>query len=830
MPLAGELPAPQAHALRVSLGEEAGEASDRFLVFLAALSLLAEAAETRPVLAVVDDAHWLDEASAAALLFVARRLGMERVAMLFAAREHDVRTFDAGDLPTLRLAGLDLVAGTELLRERTGAEVTPEVAAQLLASTGGNPLALVEMPHALSPGQLAGEEQLPGRLPVTGTIERVFLDRARRLSPAAQRLLLVAAADDSTQLSTVAAAAAQLGAGPEALAEAEASGLVQVQGTALVLRHPLVRSALYASATSADRRAAHAAVAAALTAPDEADRRAWHRAASVDTPDPAVVAELDAAACRAEQRGGHEAASAAWERAAELSDDPEARARRWYGAAHGAWLAGQPPRARQLADRVVELTQDPLLRADALLVRAKVEWNTGSVPVGQRMLLENARDVATHDPVRALGMATIAAGLAAFVGDPDVDIDPATFAAEAAEEGPAPLRCFAQLTLGLRRVVARDWKGADSLLRRSFDTAEQLGGHDSDLLTNLGLAALHLGDTRATEHYFQRVITQARGSGAVMVVLHTLSLAALSDIPNGRWSTAVAQQSEAVELGLETGQPALAAMPRAALLLLAALRGDDAYEAHLVELERTLEGHSSGVGDVVVHDLTRWARGLHAAPRWPTAFHHLAQVVHPIVQRTAGLDRVEAAVHADQQETARLWIEDLEEFADATGQRWAAAMAAHGRAVLSVAGDDADSHFEQALALHADSVRPFDRARTELAYGEHLRRTRRRVAAREHLRAALETFEDLRADRWVARAAQELRASGETARKRDDGAGVELTPTELQVAQLVQGGMSNREVAAQLFVSPRTVDFHLRNVFAKTGVTSRLELAQLALA
>lgn len=831
MPLAGELPAPQARALRVALGEEVGDVatgSDRFLAFLGTLSLLAEASETRPVLAVVDDAHWLDEASAAALQFVARRLQLERVALLFAAREHDVRTFESADLPTLRLDGLDPAAGTELLRDLTGATITAEVAAQLLASTGGNPLALVEVPRALSSGQLSGHEQLPGRLPVTGTIERVFLDRARRLSPAAQRLLLVASADDSTRLDTVTAAAAALGAGPDALAEAETSGLVQVEGTALGLRHPLVRSALYASATSLERRAVHAALADAMTGPDEADRRAWHRAASVDTPDPAVVAELDAAAARAEQRGGHEAAAAAWERAAELSEDAPGRARRWYAAGSAAWLGGQPARARQLADRAHDLAEEPLLRADVQHLRAMIEWNTASVPVGQRMLLEAARDVAAHDPDKARAMAMIAAALAAFAGDPGGDVEPATYAALPDGDVPPAQRCFSELTLGLRSVVARDWGSAASLLRKAFVTGEQLGDN-RDLLTNLGLAALHVGDTRAAEDYHQRVLTQARGAGAVVVVLHTLTLLALSELPNGRWATAAAHQHEALTLGEGTGHPVLAAMPLANLVLLSALRGDDAYDTQLQELESALEDRSVGILDVVLRDVTRWAKGVHAAPRWSTAFHHLAQVTHPILQRSAGLDRVEAAVHADQADTARLWIDDLQAFADATGQAWAGALAAHGRAVLAGTDDEAATHFEQALALHADSARPFEKARTQLAYGEHLRRARRRVAAREHLRAALETFEDLKATPWADRAAQELRASGETARKREVGAEVDLTPTELQVAQLVRGGLSNREVAAQLFVSPRTVDFHLRNVFAKTGVTSRLELSRLAL-
>ncbi len=831
IPLADHLPTRQATALRIALGMDAGEdAGDRFLVFLAALSLLAEAAETRPVLVVVDDAHWLDDASAAALLFVARRLEVERVSMLFAAREMDVRTFDFGELPTLRLAGLDLDASTGLLRATTGSDLSPAVVSELLVRTGGNPLALMEVPRALSSDQLAGRASLPSRLPVTATIEHVFLDRARRLSSDAQRLLLVAAADDSMQLVTVERAAAAVGAGPDALSEAERSGLVQLTGGRVELRHPLVRSALYAAATSSERRAVHAALADVLPHPEDADRRAWHLAASVDRPDAAVVAELDAAAARAESRGGHEAAAAAWERVAELSADAGERARSLFRAARSAWLAGLPVRARVLVDAARAAAEDPELVADVVRLRARVEWNTGSVKVAHRMLLEGARDVVSHDPARAREMAMVAAAIAAFGGDSGVALDPAAFATVPPDASERQ-RCYAELTLGLGAVVSGDWAAASQMLRRSFATGSRVDLDDLELLPNLGIAALHLGDTMASHDYHQRLLTAARSSGAVVTVLYALTRLAFSDLPNGHWSTAVSRQQEALRLGEGTGQPVLAAMPLATLLLLSALRGDGVYDERLVDLERLLEEQSTGVLDMVLRDVTRWAQGLRAAPAWSTAFHHLAQISHPIIGRSAGIDRVEAAVLADQSETARLWIDDLETFASATGQSWAAAMGAHGRAVLAVSRDDeeAGSWFERSLALHADSVRPFERARTQLAYGEHLRRQRRRVDARPHLRAAFESFEDLRAAPWAARAAQELRASGESARRRDEGTGAELTPTELQVAQLVQQGLSNRDVAAQLFVSPRTVDFHLRNVFAKTGVSSRGALTQLTL-
>ncbi len=832
MPLAERLPAPQARALRVVFGAESGEGSDRFLVFLAALSLLAEAAEKTPVLAVVDDAHWLDDASAAALLFIARRLQLERIALLFGAREGDVRAFDPGDdLPLLRLTGLDLDAVTSLLRDQTGAQVSAEVGAELMASTGGNPLALVELPRVLSADQLTGRSRLPGRLPVTGRIERVFLDRARRLSEAAQRLVLVAATDDSGRVSTISAAAARLDVGADALAEVEASGLVRVVDGRLQLRHPLVRSAVYAAATSIDRRRAHAALAEVLTRPQDADRRAWHRAASVDEPDAAVVADLDAAAARAEQRGGYEAAAAAWERAAELSAEEGERARRLYGAARGAWLSGQAGRARSLADAARDVATDPLLRADVIRLRARIEWNTGSVKLGHRMVLEGARDVAPHDLDRAREMAMFAAALAAFGGDSGIGINPTAYAGLPGENPSMRQRCFADLLIGLKRVVDGDWARATGALRQAFDVGERLQLDDQDLLPNLGIAALHLGDVEAADTYHQRLLTRARDTGAIVMVLYSLTRLGFSDIPTGRWASAGGRQTEALRLGEATGQPVLAAAPLSWLLLLSAYRGDDAYDNQLGEVESVQETQPMGILEVLLRDITRWAKGVHASPRSPAAFHHLAQITHHIIRRMAAIDRIEAAVHADQVETAGLWIGDLETFAAATGQAWAGASAAHGRAVLAAAAGsvDADADFEEALRLHTGSGRVFDRARTLLVYGEHLRRTRRRVAARDHLRAALEVFEDLRAAPWAERATQELRASGETARKRDTSAPADLTPQELQVAQLVQRGMSNREVAAQLFVSPRTVDFHLRNVFAKTGVTSRLELTQVTL-
>jgi DNA-binding CsgD family transcriptional regulator len=835
MPQLDDVPVPQARALRVAFGEEAGEAGERFLAFMGALSLLAAAAEDAPVLVVIDDAHWLDEASAAALHFIARRLAVEPVAMLWAARAEGPRGFEAADLPVLQLGGLGVDGASAILAEETQTDVAPEVAALLLASTGGNPLALHELPSVLTPEQLSGKAPFPPRLPVTERVERVFLDRARGLSSDAQTLLLVVAADDSARLATVLAAVSELGCSPDALAEVERSGLVSVADGIVSLRHTLVRSAVYSAAPSAERRRVHAALATVLTGADAADRRAWHRSSSVIEPDASVVAELAAAAERAERRGGHEAASAAWVRAAELSADASQRATHLFSAAMASWISARPDRARHLVDQAIVEAEDPPLLAVARRLRARIEWNTGSVMLAYRMLLEAAVDAAGHDAVLARELATEAVSIAVWCGgDASSGVDPTALVPDPGAAASARERTYHEMLHGLDRVVAGEVAAAMGPLRRAFETHAGLP-EDYDLLPGLSIGAMHLGDFDRAEGYLHRLLSRARHDGGVVMVLYALTRLAMVDVVSGRWSDAVSAAAESISLGETTGHDVLADTPVALQLLVAALRGD---EASFDELAPRLDVATSvapvGVLGVVLRDLVHWAHGVRQGSRPTATFHRLAQMSHELTKRMAGLDRLEAAAHSGQTDVARAWADELETFAAATGHAWAAAMAEHGRALLA-SPKTATSHFERALQLHdqaatAGQPRPFNRARTELAYGELLRRERRRVDARPHLRAALDVFIELRAASWAGRAAGELRASGETVRKRDDASGaVVLTPQERQVAQLVKKGMSNRDVAAQLFVSPRTVDFHLRNVFAKTGVTSRAELVGLDL-
>jgi DNA-binding CsgD family transcriptional regulator len=399
--------------------------------------------------------------------------------------------------------------------------------------------------------------------------------------------------------------------------------------------------------------------------------------------------------------------------------------------------------------------------------------------------------------------------------------------------GPAPtdpprVRCFAGLLLGLQAVVQAQWTAAASPLREAFTVAESLGPADQDLLPNLGIAALHLSDDELALRYHTLLLSRAQNTGAVLMVRYAFSRLAFSQIATGQWSAAAAGIDTAINLGRQTGEPALAAQPLAFRTLLAAYRNDSAYESHLREIQAIIADSPLGILQELIKDVVRWAQAAREAARRSSAFHHLEQMTHHITRGMAAIDRLEAAVHAGRADAAAVDIAELERFAAATGSPWAAAAAAHGHALLSD-GAEAQQHFLTALKHHAASPRRFDRARTELAYGEFLRRTRRRVDARPHLRAGLEIFSDLGAVSWADRAAQELRASGETARRRHPSAASELTHQELEVARLVAQGLSNREVAARLFVSQRTVEFHLRNVFTKLGINSRTKLARLDL-
>ena len=586
-----------------------------------------------------------------------------------------------------------------------------------------------------------------------------------------------------------------------------------------------MRSAVYGGSTSTERRRAHRALATALAGGADADRRAWHLAASVDEPDDAVVAELDGAAERAAGRGGQEAASAAWERAAELSVEPEGRARRLFLAAWAAWRVGRPDRAHVLADAASALTQEPSLLADVRGLLGHLEFHSGSLDRAYGMVLDAAAEVAPHDASRALELTMLAAALGAFGARWETAVSPIDLLPETVGES-ARERCLADLTRGLVAVSRADWRRASECLGRAVARSGELStARDEDVLLNLGLAAWPLGDDDVALRLQDRLLAHARETGAVVMVVHALTRRSLPELATGRWDDAGRGATEALTLAENSGQPVLAAWPAAVLAVLAAFRGAAGdVDEHAATVDRLVASFSLGVVTDLVTDLVRWARGLRDAHTPGAGLPHLEQIESVTMRHLAAIDRCEAAVRAGRSDLAVAWVEELAAYADGSATDWAHAAVQHGRALLAD-GATAEGHFRRALEFHGSSARTPDRARTELAFGSFLRRSRRRVDARTHLRAALEVFEALGAELWAERARQELRASGETARRRDVDDAPALTPSERQIAALVREGLSNRDIAGRLFVSPRTVDFHLRNVFAKLGVASRGELA-----
>jgi DNA-binding CsgD family transcriptional regulator len=816
------IPPVQARALRAALGMESGARPERFLVAIAVLSVLAATAASSPVLCLVDDAQWIDDASAATLAFVARRLEAEPIAMLFAARD------DTGlvALPQLRVEGLDDAAARALV-ERAG--LSPETRERLVRATEGNPLALLELSAAAAEAERTGADPVFGPLPISKRVERAFLARVHRLPAPTQTMLLVAAVEDCGDLATVLDAAARVGVPASALDAAEQAGLVRVRGTRIELRHPLVRSAVYHGAPLSQRLGAHGALAEVLDGDEAADRRAWHRAAASVEPDPAVVAELERAAERAHARGGFDAASLALERAAALTAGDADRARLLAAAAENAWLPGNAARAERLIERARGLAAGPAQRAELDRLDGQIELTCGMPAESARLLQRAARTMAPIDAGRTLQLLSLASWGAAFARDGEAI---AAIAAEAEVldvPGTPANRFLTTRLLGLRAHFAADYDDAAPKLEETLALAA--GASPEDLAERFSLASpvgLFLCDDRGILALHRSVAVRAGERGAVTVLAQAMPWVALGELWGGRWPVAAARLAEGRELACAVGQRQVCAHLVALEGMLAALRGDE--ERCRERTERAL-AHASERGLAHVAACATWAlQILELSLGRPDAAMAHARAL-PV---TAGiewdaLDRVDAAFRSGDRETAARWLAAFEPWAAAGTAPWGRAVALHGRALLAEDVDEAERLFRAALAVHEEGSRPFERARTELAFGELLRRGRRRMEARDRLRAALERFEALGASLWAERARVELRASGERSRRRDPSTLDDLTPQEVQIAQLVAQGGTNRAIAAQLFLSPRTIDFHLRNVFRKLGIRSRTELARLEL-
>jgi DNA-binding CsgD family transcriptional regulator len=816
----GELPETQSQALAAAMGLAPSSHPDRLLISAAVLGLLAAAAESRPMLCVVDDAQWVDRPSAEALVFTARRLQAERIAILFGAREGEMRRFEAAGVPELELTGLSQPSAAAVLAGLARSPA-PAVRDRLLSEADGNPLALLELPAGLSEAQLRGQAPLPDAIPLSPRLEGVFRQRAARLSEAAQTALLVAAADTTGDVPAVLRAAGGLGLPPDALDPAEAAGLIRVTGQTITFRHPLVRSALYQGATLGRRQRVHAALASAFTGDDHVDRRVWHQAMAALTGDEEVAAALEASARRAELRAGHASAATAFLRAAELSVEESRRLGRIAAAAGAAWHAGQPDRARAAIARALPLAGGEL-RARLLHLGGVVEANTGSLPEACARLLEAAE--ATRDPSLRLEMLLEAGETMTMTGDFARGIEIAAMAARIVPVSARDRLMHTQVR-GYAKIYAGEHEQGQSVLADVLEQAERVG--DPRALLWAAHSASTGGNASGSLLYANRAVEAARRQGMLSLLPMTLQKQALELLASSSFDLAYAAAEEGYRLSVEIGYGSGWHLANMAAAEAVWGREQDARRHGLEALELAQRSGSSFMANRARHalgllDLSMGRPGLAA-----DQLLVLTDPGHPDFHWIVGLpaipDAVEAAVRARRPGDAepRLGV----------AQRWVGqaptplrrALLARCEALLG--RRDWDEAFGAATE-HGPALPPLQRARTELLYGEWLRRERRRTDARGHLRAALDLFQRLGAAPWAGRAEAELRATGETVRRSEPGALAQLTPQELKIAGLVTDGLTNREIAAQLFLSPRTVDYHLRKVFTKLGIGSRTELAR----
>ena len=820
-----EIPEPQARALRGALALEASAKTNRLAVYAGALSLLGVAAERVPLLVVVDDAHWLDRPSAEALTFAARRLTAESLMLLFAVREGE--GIDLGvALPTIDLEPLEVAASMELLHERFGSTIATKVAHHLAEATGGNPLALLEVAALLDEGERVGREPLPDHLPASESVERTVRRALRSLPPETRRALLAAATSDSP-----------MGGDLAALEPAEEAGLVRIHAGSVAFRHPLVRSAVYHAAPVDERQAAHRTLADALTGEEDSDRRAWHLAAAAEGPDESVAAALEAAASRFVDRGGQASASRALERAAELSEDDDACARRLHAAGRAAEHGGDLERAGALAERALTRVRDVGIRSAATVLAWQANDWRGLANDGVDFETE-AQRVAPLHPARAALMLWVSSHAALRT----LDLERALRLARKSVD---------MIAVNAARAAEGSWEpwmaevAANTRLNLAFILLILGRPTEADEAAR-GLVPPPTGDLWVTYYAYlerydearsniERVLRSARATGDVWTeMLMTRSLAFVN-LLEGRFPAARAGAARSLGMAESIGVPFGMAFNLAHLAWVAAVEGRESEARE--DVARADDLAQRGLGWLFLRGRLQATLGLlELGLARPLAAMEKLVPVADLAERHGvrepsflpyAPDLIEAYARAGEREAATRELAKLAERANALDRRWALAAVARLHGLLGP-DDDLDEHFGAALELHEQGAgSAFDRARTELLYGERLRRAKRRVDAREHLHSAIELFDGLGAAPWSEQARRELRASGESIPRRDPTAPEKLTPQELQVALQVAEGKTNRDVAAALFLSPKTVEFHLTRVYRKLNIHSRAELVRL---
>jgi DNA-binding CsgD family transcriptional regulator len=813
----GELPDIQSKALAGALGLAPSTHADRLLISAAVLGLLAAAAQDHPTLCVVDDAQWVDRPSAEALVFTARRLRADRLAIVFAAREGEAARFEAAGLAELTLTGLAEQPAAAVLASR--ARQAPRgVRDRLLAEAAGNPLALMELANGLTEEQLAGLVPMPEATPLTPRLEGVFRQRIAQLPAAAQTALLIAAADNTGDAPAVLRAAAGLQLPPEALDPALQAGLIRVTGTTITFRHPLVRSALYQAATLSQRQRVHAALAGALSGEENTDRRVWHQAMATLTGDEEVAAALEASARRAQLRAGHASAATAYLRAAELSTDGTHRVQRLAGGAGAAWDAGQPDRARGIIGQAMPQATGQT-RAQLLHLSGTIEGFGGNLRQAFTLLVD-AADACT-DPSLTIEILSQAADAAICAGAPAALAELSQRAKRISPVDEVDRFRIATLD-GFTRFYAGDYGRGQALLIDALDAADMIT--DLHLLLWAADVATMAKGLDAGLPYVNRAVDVARQHGLLSFLAPALRQQSMEFLWSSQFDLAYAAAQEGYRLSSDLGYWTAWHLMNMAAVEAVWGRDQDARR-HADESLALVARHHSWF-----QAITEWTLGMievtagrsdKAADRLFTLTAPARPDIHPAIALEAMPDAIEAGVRASRPAEAAQRLEALGVLVTAAATPARQALFARCEALVGVR--DADEAFGEAIEA-APALPPLQRARTQLLYGEWLRRQRRRGESRGHLRTALEMFRTLGAVPWAGRAEAELRATGETARKRDVSAVEQLTPQELEIVGLVTEGLANKEIAAQLFLSPRTVDYHLRKVFTKLGITSRGEL------
>src|SRR4051794_12819638 len=819
------LPAPQRDALATAFGLSAGDPPDRFLVGLAGLSLLSEGAGGGPLVCVGGDAHWLDRASAQILAFVARRLLAEAVGLVFAVREPSP-TQDLAGLPELVVGGLDEGDASALLHSAIPGRLDERVSDRIIAEARGNPLALLELPRGLTSAELAGGFGSPNVEPLANRIEQSFVRQLEPLPAETRRLLLAAAAEPLGDVTLLWRAAGRLGLGIDAAAPALAAGLIEL-GARVRFRHPLLRSAAYRAASVSDRQEIHQALAEATDAETDPDRRAWHRAQAASGPDEAVADELERSADRAHARGGVAAAAAFLARAAELTPDPAQRGSRAVAAAQAKFEAAASDAALELLATAELAPLDELQRARLERLRAEITFARTRGRDAPALLLDAARRLEPHDAAMARETHLEAMAAALFAGrlGDEPGVRETAEAAQAAPAAPRPPRAIDLLVDGLATRFTEGYAAGVPPLRTAlgaFRSVEGLTASDARWLWLACRLAQDLWDDELWYELATRALRVARETGALRVLPTAATYRACLNVHAGEFGAASSLIAETDAIVDATGLAPL----NLASLMLAAWRGNEAevlgvFETGLALATARGEGMALGVAGwataLLYNGHGRYAEALAAAQR-ACEYEDVGAFGWALVEL------IEAGVRSGATDAASTALDRLSERTQASGTDWALGIEAGSRALLS---DERGTE-----PLYREAVERLERsrgvvhlARARLLYGEWLRRENRRVDAREQLRAAHEHFGRIGAEAFAERARRELAATGETVRKMTVETRDLLTPQEAQIARMASDRQTNPEIGAKLFISPRTVEYHLKKVFTKLDIGSRKELA-----